>query len=109
MNKSELARAIRQDIIAELDAVALYEAHIDATDDENAKRIIGHIMNEEKEHIAEFTVLLEYLDPDQARLSEEASGDARRMLEGLPPEDEESTENVPSAPQGLTVGSLIDK
>ncbi len=37
MTASELARAIMQDIAAELDAVAVYQAHIDATDDERAK------------------------------------------------------------------------
>jgi uncharacterized protein len=37
LDPKELARAIRQDIIAEYDAIALYEAHIDATDDEKAR------------------------------------------------------------------------
>jgi rubrerythrin len=109
MNRSELARAIRQDVIAELDAVALYEAHIDATDDENAKRVITHIMNEEKEHIAEFMTLLEYLDPDQAALAVQATEHATRMIQGLPAEEVEPEQTSPSIPQGLTVGNLIDK
>jgi len=104
MNKTELARAIRQDIIAELDAVALYEAHIDGTDDETAKRIIRHIVNEEKQHAAEFMVLLEYLDPDQVTLGAEGAEDARLMLQGLEPEEPDS--QAPT-PQGLTVGSLV--
>lgn len=66
MNSAELARAIMQDIAAELDAVALYQAHIDATDDERAKKLLAHIRDDEKEHVGEFMALLEVLDPKQA-------------------------------------------
>jgi rubrerythrin len=48
MNAAELARAIMQDIAAELDAVALYQAHIDATDDERAKKLLAHIRRRER-------------------------------------------------------------
>ncbi len=66
MNAAELARAIMQDIAAELDAVALYQAHIDATDDERAKKVLAHARDDEKEHVGEFMALLEILDPKQA-------------------------------------------
>ncbi|MCX6011308.1 MAG: demethoxyubiquinone hydroxylase family protein [Chloroflexi bacterium] len=66
MNAAELARAIMQDIAAELDAVALYQAHIDATDDARAKKLLAHIRDDEKEHVGEFMALLEILDPKQA-------------------------------------------
>jgi len=49
MNASELASAIRQDIAAELDAVALYQAHIDATDDERARKVLAHVRDDEKD------------------------------------------------------------
>jgi len=39
MNAEKLARAIRQDLAAELDVGALYQVHIDATDDEQAEYI----------------------------------------------------------------------
>lgn len=81
MSKSELARAIRLDIIAELDAVSLYEAHMEATDDERAKAVIKHVMDEEKEHIGDFMALLQYLDPEQASLMEEGLEESREMLE----------------------------
>ncbi len=42
MNTTELARTIMRDIAAELDAVAVYQAHIDATDDERAKTVLAH-------------------------------------------------------------------
>jgi rubrerythrin len=46
----ELYNAVRQDIIAELDAVSLYSAHKEATDDQELKDILDHIIGEEKEH-----------------------------------------------------------
>ena len=66
MTDAELATAIRLDIMAELDAVALYQAHIEATDNEDAKRILAHIRDEEKEHAAEFLEMLKILDATQA-------------------------------------------
>ena len=39
MNAEKLARAIRQDLASELDVGALYQVHIDATDDEQAEYI----------------------------------------------------------------------
>ena len=67
MNAGELANAIRQDIAAELDAIALYQAHIDATDDARAKKMLAHIRDDEKEHAGELLALLEVLDPTQAK------------------------------------------
>ena len=51
MTATELARAIMQDIAAELDAVAVYQAHIDATDDEWVKKVLAHTRDDEKEHV----------------------------------------------------------
>ena len=52
LTDSELARAIRLDMEAELDAINLYAAHIEATDNEDAKAILRHVMDEEREHAA---------------------------------------------------------
>jgi rubrerythrin len=80
MKKNELARAISQDIAAELDAAALYQAHIDATDDERAKAVLAHIRDEEKEHVAEFMKLLEMLDPIQAAKMADRDNDINEIL-----------------------------
>lgn len=63
LSDSELAQAIRLDIEAELDAINLYQSHIDATDNELARRVIAHIRDEEREHAALFWQLLRVLDP----------------------------------------------
>ncbi len=82
MNAAELARAIMQDIAAELDAVAVYQAHIDATDDERAKKVLAHARDDEKEHVGEFLALLEILDPKQAEYIKKGKVDIAKLLEG---------------------------
>jgi rubrerythrin len=81
MNTGELARAIMQDIAAELDAVAVYQAHIDATDDERAKKVLAHIRDDEKEHVGEFLALLEILDPRQAEYIKKGKVELAELLE----------------------------
>ena len=66
MTDKELARAIRLDMESEFDAINLYSAHIEATDNEEAKAILAHVMDEEKEHAALFWQLIHRLDPEQA-------------------------------------------
>lgn len=80
MNAAELARAIMQDIAAELDAVALYQAHIDATDDERAKKVLAHIRDDEKEHTAELLAFLEILDPRQAEYLKKGKKEIAELL-----------------------------
>src|SRR5437879_235033 len=71
-------RAIRREIEAEFDAVNLYESHIQATDDGDAKKVLAYIAGEEKEHAAIFLALLKRLDGQQAEEME--SGDAKLAL-----------------------------
>jgi len=82
MNAAELARAIMQDIAAELDAVAVYQAHIDATDDERAKKALAHARDNEKEHVGEFLALLEILDPKQAEYIKKGKIEIAELLKG---------------------------
>jgi len=81
MKTAELARAIMQDIAAELDAVALYQAHIDATDDERAKKVLVHARDDEKEHAGKFLALLEILDPKQADYIKKGKVEIAKILE----------------------------
>ncbi|MDD2376495.1 MAG: demethoxyubiquinone hydroxylase family protein [Clostridia bacterium] len=66
MTADELAQAIRVDIAGELEAIIGYEAHILATSDERAKKILRHIADEEKNHIGELHQLLYILSPKDA-------------------------------------------
>ncbi len=68
ISKEELIQAIRLDIAGELEAIYLYDAHVQATDDEMAQRVISDIRDEEKAHVGELMTLLRHLDPQEAEL-----------------------------------------
>jgi rubrerythrin len=116
LSDQELARSIRLNIESELDAINLYAAHIEASDNEEAKAILRHIMDEEKEHMALFNELLKRLDPEQRKHAEEAPEKYRLIVSGAPEEVVEAVgkgghaalalAEEPAVPKKLTVGSL---
>ena len=57
---------LREDLIGELQAINQYQDHIDSLGDEEARSILEHIRDDEKEHVAELTKLIQKLDPTQA-------------------------------------------
>ena len=66
IKKEEIDKQIlRIGIIAELDAVSLYEQLASSTEDENLKTILLDIAKEEKTHVGEFQALLLELDKEQ--------------------------------------------
>jgi rubrerythrin len=79
MTKAELVRAIRLNIAAEHEAVHVYMAHADATDDALAKKVLTDIANEEREHVGEFMELLRRLAPDEAELLESGRKEVEEM------------------------------
>lgn len=58
---------LRQAIIAEYDAVNLYEQMAESTNNATLKEILLHVAQEEKEHIGEFEFLLEKLDKEHKK------------------------------------------
>jgi len=81
LTKEELIQAIRLDIAGELEAIYLYDAHVQATDDEIAKKVIADIRDEEKAHVGELMELLRILDPKEAELFASGQEEVREMLE----------------------------
>lgn len=66
VSKENIDREIlRTGIIAELDAINLYEQMAAATDNEDIKEILMDIAKEEKTHVGEFQTLLLRLDKQQ--------------------------------------------
>jgi rubrerythrin len=57
---------IREDLIGELQAINQYQQHIESLENEEATTILEHIIEEEKEHVAELLKVLSVLDPLQA-------------------------------------------
>ena len=64
MNNKDL-KSLREDLIGEFEAINQYQEHIDETDNEEIKKILTHVMSDEKEHVAELTKLLQELDATQ--------------------------------------------
>ena len=72
VKKEDLDKEIlRAGIIAELDAVSLYEQMAAMTDNENIKKVILDIAKEEKTHVGEFQSLLLEEDKEQKKELEE--------------------------------------
>ncbi|MFW6110328.1 MAG: demethoxyubiquinone hydroxylase family protein [Patescibacteria group bacterium] len=63
---------LRVGIIAELDAVSLYEQLAAMTDDPDIKEILKDIAKEEKTHVGEFQALL--LERDEEQVEELEAG-----------------------------------
>jgi rubrerythrin len=83
ISKADLIQAIRLDIVGELEAMYLYDAHSQATDDPVAKKVLADIRDEEREHFGELVTLLRYLAPDEFGLFLEGQGEVAEMIEEL--------------------------
>ena len=70
LTPEELAQAIRVDIAGELEAIIGYEAHAMASGDERVKKVLGHIADEERQHVGELQQLLYILSPKDMEYTE---------------------------------------
>jgi rubrerythrin len=71
---------LRVGIIAELDAVSLYEQLAAMTENKNIKIILLDIAKEEKTHVGEFQTLLLQLDKQQEKELEEGRKEVEEEL-----------------------------
>lgn len=83
LSMEELIQAIRMDIAGELEAVYLYDAHVAATDNQFAKKVLGDIRDEEKAHIGELMTLLRHLDHKEAEIFLSGESEVKEMMEEL--------------------------
>jgi len=101
LSLTELIRAIRLDLAAEEEAVHIYTAHADATDNPLAKRVLLDIADEERVHAGEFSRLLSILTEGE---------EDKFLAEGMQEVNEMAGEmGMPQAEtsgDGMTVGSL---
>lgn len=67
LEQEDMAKVLRLDAAAELDAINLYQAHIDAIADPEIRRVIESVQDDEKQHLAEFLTAVKKLDPVQAQ------------------------------------------
>jgi len=57
---------LREDLIGELQAINQYQEHLESLENEEAVAILKHIIEEEKEHVAELVKLIQNIDSVQA-------------------------------------------
>jgi rubrerythrin len=82
IKKEDLDKEIlRVGIIAELDAINLYEQMAAMTDNENLKDILLDIAKEEKTHMGEFQALLLKEDEEQAKELEKGKKEVEELTE----------------------------
>jgi rubrerythrin len=79
LTKRELTRALRLSVAAEEEAIHLYEALADATDNTLAKTVLQDIANEEKVHVGEFQRLLSILLKDEDKWLQEGAEEVNEM------------------------------
>ncbi len=70
----------RVGMIAELDAVSLYEQLAASTENEGLKKVLLDIAKEEKTHIGEFAELLFHFDEEQVRETEKGKKEIGELL-----------------------------
>lgn len=71
---------LRLGIIAELDAVSLYEQLAAKTNDERIKKILLDIAKEEKTHVGEFLEMLLRIDKEQVEELKKGKEEVKEML-----------------------------
>ena len=57
---------LREDLVGELNAINQYQDHIESLENQEALHVLEHIRDDEKEHVAELTKLIQKLDATQA-------------------------------------------
>jgi len=72
---------LRLAIMAELDAINLYEQLANMTEDENIRTILLDVAREEKTHVGEFMAILLNLDEEQVEELEAGKEEVEELLE----------------------------
>jgi rubrerythrin len=82
VSKKHVDREIlRVAVIAELDAISLYEQLAAVTDNEEIKKVLLDVAKEEKTHVGEFQTLLLKEDKQQVEELEKGKEEVEEILE----------------------------
>ena len=72
---------LRMAMIAELDAISLYEQLAAATENEDMRKVLLDVAKEEKTHMGEIQALLLREDPEQVEELEKGKEEVKEILE----------------------------
>jgi len=106
MADSELLRALRLDLSAEEEAVHIYLSHVDATDNELAKKVLQDIANEERVHKGEFQKLISLLSKEEDAFLAEGAQEVNDIAAGKAPAETEAMRPAAAARTIPTIGDL---
>lgn len=82
VSKEHIDREIlRVAVMAELDAINLYEQLADATESEEVKKVLLDVAKEEKTHVGEFQALLLEMDKEQEEELKKGKDEVKEILE----------------------------
>jgi len=79
-NKNKDSQILRTAIIAENDAINLYEQMSNETSNKDIKKVLLDIAKEEKVHVGEFEHLLEKFDAEYMSSEKEGKREAKKIL-----------------------------
>ncbi|HDM25172.1 MAG TPA: rubrerythrin [Thermoplasmatales archaeon] len=83
MDKETIEKEVlRLAIIAELDAINLYEQMAALVENENIRSILLDVASEEKTHVGEFQTMLLKIDNEQVRELEKGKKEVEELIEG---------------------------
>lgn len=108
LTRDELIRAIRQNVGAEEEAVHLYTAIADATDNPVAQKILREVANDEKVHSGNFLRLIEMLNGDEGKYLLQGAIEADEDTAALRTAQWVSSNFNPLDPLGI-IGSIRDE
>lgn len=82
LTKEELIRGIRFSIASEYETIQLYEELAESIENQEAKRLLLEIANDEKVHAGNFLYLLRLLSPEEENSYKDGSSEAKNVIEG---------------------------
>jgi len=83
ITKEELVRALRLDIAAEQEAIHMYTAQAEASEDALARAVLLEIADEERQHTGELMELLRRLAPEEQKFLEDGRKEVEEVAERL--------------------------
>jgi len=72
---------MRTAIVAELDAISLYEQLAAQTENVDMKKVLSDVAREEKTHFGEFQEMLLRIDEEQVKELDKAKGEVKELTE----------------------------
>ena len=80
LTKEELIRAIRFSIASEFEAIQIYEEIEEVIENEEAKKLLHEIAEDEKVHVGNFLYLLKLLDPEEETYYKKGTDEAKEII-----------------------------